>query len=177
LSQSSFADFSARAFQAIIKKFGSSLSRAEPGLTPSLVESTLTDFKEETLAAPSRFQMGNTRPGEESVSSIVMLAVGIIIVILMLCCCCAIWWDLLDCSSYVTELRQERRIRRILEKVADNPEVLPVTVVVSPVEFADDAGDQNSDLQMIKITLTNDKEDLSETSHSITYNVRGKVAK
>jgi hypothetical protein len=30
------ADFSARAFQAIIKKFGSSLSRAEPGLTPSL---------------------------------------------------------------------------------------------------------------------------------------------
>jgi hypothetical protein len=36
LSQSSLADFSARAFQAIIKKFGSSLSRAEPGLTPSL---------------------------------------------------------------------------------------------------------------------------------------------
>jgi hypothetical protein len=28
LSQSSFADFSARAFQAIIKNFGSSLSRA-----------------------------------------------------------------------------------------------------------------------------------------------------
>jgi hypothetical protein len=28
--------FSAWAFQAIIKKFGSSLSRAEPGLTPSL---------------------------------------------------------------------------------------------------------------------------------------------
>jgi hypothetical protein len=36
LSQSSFADFSARAFQAIIKNFSSSLSRAEPGLTPSL---------------------------------------------------------------------------------------------------------------------------------------------
>jgi hypothetical protein len=45
LSQSSFADFSARSFQAIIKNFGSSLSRAEPGLTPSLVTRVFSSKK------------------------------------------------------------------------------------------------------------------------------------
>jgi hypothetical protein len=47
--------FSARAFQAIIKNFGSSQSQAEPGLTPSLLKSwlrSLASFEFLTLTRP-----------------------------------------------------------------------------------------------------------------------------
>jgi hypothetical protein len=51
LSQIKPADFSARAFQAIIKNFGSSLSRAEPGLTPSL-NATIMQPRNATMIQP-----------------------------------------------------------------------------------------------------------------------------
>lgn len=71
-------------------------------------------------------------------SAVIFLIVSIVVCILIICCCGAIWWDLLDCSSYMVELRQERMIRRHLEKDSTDAD---------PPKALDD------DLQTIKITL------------------------
>ena len=49
--------------------------------------------------------MGTSR-GLEEESSYVFVTFGIIVIILILCCCGGIWWDLLDCSSYIREVRE-----------------------------------------------------------------------
>lgn len=93
-------------------------------------------------------------------SASIFLIVSIVVCILIVCCCGAIWWDLLDCSSYMVELRQERIIRRNLEKAASDPS-LPKAAAC-----ADD------DLETIKITLPVGGERASSAEPTVTFIVQ-----
>ena len=90
---------------------------------------------------------------------------GIVVVTIMLCCISAIWWDLLECTSFISEKRDQRRFRSLLKKAA-----IGGKASISSEQDLIDGGDSEGS-QLIKITITEkDGSKLQTVSYMVTKN-------
>ena len=91
---------------------------------------------------------------------------GIVVVTIMLCCISAIWWDLLECTSFISEKRDQRRFRSLLKKAAIGGKAS----ISSEQDLIDGGGDSEGS-QLIKITITEkDGSKLQTVSYMVTKN-------
>ena len=81
---------------------------------------------------------------EKEESSYVFVTFGLIVIFLLCLCCGGIWWDLLDCSGYIQEVRQRRRVKKLLKEAA-TVEALASAEGEEVMNF--------KDLEIVQITL------------------------
>ena len=102
-------------------------------------------------------------------SSAIFVTVGVIVIVLLCICCGGIWWDLLDCSGYIKEVRQRRRIKKLLKEAAADAEALANAIV----EGEEVMNFKDMEIEQITLPLKSSK-DQQQEEPQIAFLVKSK---